>query len=367
MSKSGFILFFGMIHSLGVVAQATPELILPKHSDGVIRLNISTFASEMVETFGYDHLAVFVENDVKKYPSNRATQGQYTTKGNYLIFKPYFPFEKGMTYIVKTKNADSDTYSYHSFQIEKKETVGDAKVINIYPSAEQLPENLLRFYIYFNTPMKKGQALKHIQLIDAEGNTDKHAFMQFKEELWSGDGKRLTILFDPGRIKRGVSTNMRRGPALEATNQYQIRISNTWQDVYGQPLETTTKDIEVVEAYRTKIKANEWRINQPKAQSYEALTVHFDRIMDHALIQSMIQLKDRKGNPLAGYWEISEQEQQIQFIPEKKWKKGKYQIVIDSRLEDVAGNNLQNLLDYNKTDEQNNDTHQFIYFKILSK
>lgn len=39
--------------------------------------------------------------------------------------------------------------------------------------------------------------------------------LAIKEELWSSDGKRLTILFDFGRIKRGVSTNRRQGPALE--------------------------------------------------------------------------------------------------------------------------------------------------------
>lgn len=220
--------------------------------------------------------------------------------------------------------------------------------------------------VYFNTPMKKGQALKHIQLIDAEGNIDNHAFMEFKQELWSRDGKRLTVLFDPGRIKRGVATNMLRGPALLRGKQYNLSISGAWQDVYGQQLsEETTKEIEVVHAYRHQIKVNEWVIDKPKANCHDTLTIQFDRIMDHALIQSMIQLVDAEKKLIAGYWEISEKEQVIQFIPEKKWKKGAYRIVIDSRLEDVAGNNLQNLLDHNKTDEDNNShLYQFIEFSI---
>lgn len=363
--RFGIVLFFIMINSSAVVAQAAAGLFLPEHVDGVIKLNISSILEETAKTFGYEQLAVFVENELKEYSTNNVIQGKHTKEDNNLAFQPYFPFENGLRYIVRTKNANADDYSYHPFIIGEKKTVDKAKVISIYPSASQLPENLLRFYIYFNTPMKEGQALKHIQLVHEQGNIDNHAFMAFKQELWSADGKRLTILFDPGRIKRGVSTNMLRGLALEETKQYSLSIANTWLDVYGQPLsERTRKKIEVTKAYRTKINIDQWLVNKPKGNSKEALTIHFDRIMDHALIQSMIQLKDGAENLVAGHWEILEEEKQIKFIPEKKWNSGKYKIVIDSRLEDVAGNNLKNLLDYNKSEENNNASYQFIYFKI---
>ena len=29
-------------------------------------------------------------------------------------------------------------------------------------------------------------------------------FLELDEELWSTDGRRFTLLFDPGRIKRGL-------------------------------------------------------------------------------------------------------------------------------------------------------------------
>ncbi len=362
----GFVIFFLMIYRSGVVAQSTPELILPEGLNGIIKLNISTLPNQRKDVLDYDHLAVFVKNEEGNHASN-PVQGLYTREGDYLVFKPYFPFESGMTYVVRTKNANSeDDGFYQTFRIGMRKKVEQPKVVNIYPLASQLPENLLRFYIYFNTPMKKGQALKHIQLIDTAGNIDKHAFMEFKQELWSGDSKRLTVLFDPGRIKRGVSTNVLRGPALVKGKRYTLSLSGDWRDVYNQPLSAnTTKEIEVVSAYRQSIKVNEWVIDQPKANSYDTLTIHFDRIMDHALIQSMIQLVDAEKNFIAGHWEVVEQEQQIQFIPEKKWHKGKYQIAIDSRLEDVAGNNLYNLLDHHTTGKEYNiEPNQFIDFEI---
>ena len=349
-----------MISSIEVRSQTAPKVILPDETNGSVQLNISAIPNLNAEKFNYEYLSVFVKNEEEEYSSN-AVQGRYTIEDDYLVFSPYFPFEKGMTYVVRTKNADDENdYSYQSFLVGKKEAVDQAQVVSIYPSANQLPENLLRFYFYFNTPMAKGQALKHIQLVDAAGNIDNHAFMEFKQELWSADGKRLTILFDPGRIKRGVSTNMELGPALLEGNKYQLTISGAWQDVHGQKLSVqTTKEFVVVSAYRQHIKVNDLEIQKPEANSDDVLNIHCNRIMDHALVQSMILIEDENKTLITGHWETSKEEKIIRFIPKELWKKGTYQIIMDSRLEDVAGNNLINLLDQ-KSGEKNSNIQQFI-------
>ena len=359
-------IFLVMISPLEVFSQIDSALILPTEPGGTVQLNISAFTNADAESFTYEYLAVFVKNEGEKHGSI-AIQGKHIIQGDYLVFLPYFPFEKGMTYVVKAKNADADKgHSFQSFQIGKKQLVDEAKVVGIYPSGNQVPENLLRFYIYFNTPMKKGQALKYIQLADMTGNIDKQAFMEFKHELWSPDGKRLTLLFDPGRIKRGVSTNMELGPALLKDKRYHLIISDKWQDVYGQPLsEQKTKKFLVHHAYRQSIQIKEWVIDCPKANGKNPLIIHFDRMMDHALLQSMIQIKDEEKVLVEGHWETLEQEQIIQFIPEKKWQQGNYQIVFDSRLEDVAGNNLHTLLDLIESKEENNtNLYQIIDFRL---
>ena len=361
-----FIIILLMAFNSGVVAQTTPELILPEDIYGTVKLNISFPKDQNKKVSDHDKLSVFVENEGSKYLSN-AIQGHYSKDEEYLIFKPYFPFESGMTYIVRTQNLDSEnTYSLESFKLAKKKKFDKAKVVGIYPSANRLPENILRFYIYFNTPMKKGQALKYILLTDEQGNIDRHAFMEFKQELWSADGKRLTVLFDPGRIKRGVSTNIQKGPALIEGNHYKLSISGAWEDVHDQQLSINTiKEFEVVNGYRQHIKTNDWFIDLPKVNTNDLLTLQFDRIIDHALIQSMIRIEDGDNNQLSGHWEVLGNECLIRFTPDTKWKKGNYRIIIDSRLEDIAGNNLQNLLDHlNTDDEVNSETHQYIKFKI---
>ena len=353
------VLLLSTYHSI-IAAQISPEIIFPNDLNGTVVLN--NFLHK--EKTDNEILSVFVKKQKEEYESN-AIQGKYTRVNNSLIFHPYFPFERGMTYIVRTINANS-TYSYQSFQIGKKKMYEEAKVLSIYPSASQLPENLLRFYVYFNTPMKKGQSLQQIKLIDEQGNIDNHAFMEFKQELWSADGKRLTLLFDPGRIKRGVSTNIEKGAALLEGKRYKLSISGDWKDVFGQELSIdVSKEFEVMKAYRHQIRINKWVTKEPKLNSYDTLLIQFNRIIDHALIQSMIKLVDDEGKQFTGHWEILEKERSMKFIPENKWRKGKYQIIIDSRLEDVAGNNLQNLLDHIKTDEEkNNEAYHYIEFKI---
>ena len=337
-----------------VLTQSDPILVFPAGPSESVRLKMSMIPSLIDDTSGNEYLAVFVKNETAAYSQN-AIQGRYSIQEEYLVFSPYFPFEKDLTYVVRTKCGATNGYSYQSFQLETTRKIDPAKVKGIYPSGDQLPENLLRFYIYFNTPMKNGEVLKHIYLTDAEGNIDHHAFMEFKQELWSSDRKRLTILFDPGRIKRGVSANVDFGPALLAGRNYSLIISGEWRDVHGQTLQAEIrKEFKVLKAYRKRINTVDWKVTKPAAHSYGNLEVQFDRVMDHALIQSMIQLEDEENNLIDGHWEILEGEQRIQFIPEAKWQKGNYQIVFDSRLEDVAGNNLNSLLDESVAHKQKN-------------
>ena len=151
-----------LISRLEIVSQTASTLILPNEINGSVELKISAIANLNTEKFGYEYLSVFVKNEREEYSSN-AVQGRYTIEDDYLVFAPYFPFEKEMTYVVRTKNTEVDSnYSYQSFQVGKKQPFDKAEVVSIYPSANELPENLLRFYFYFNTPMKKGQALKYI-------------------------------------------------------------------------------------------------------------------------------------------------------------------------------------------------------------
>ena len=76
----------------------------------------------------------------------------------------------------------------------------------MYPSSPVLPANQLKLYIVFSAPMQGGDFWASIHLIDQDG---KPAYLPFVgQEVWNRDNTRLTLIFDPGRIKRGVKRTL---------------------------------------------------------------------------------------------------------------------------------------------------------------
>ena len=71
-----------------------------------------------------------------------------------------------------------------TFIIPKTDKTLETEVIQIYPSGELLPENLLRFYIYFSNPMEGKNSFKYIKLFDQQGVEIKDVFLRYKQELW---------------------------------------------------------------------------------------------------------------------------------------------------------------------------------------
>ncbi len=88
------------------------------------------------------------------------------------------------------------------------------RVAKIYPAVDQVPANLLKFYLYFSAPMQRGQAWRHLHLLNGKGEAVDLPFLEIDQELWDPEHRRLTILFDPGRIKRGVLPREADGTAL---------------------------------------------------------------------------------------------------------------------------------------------------------
>jgi hypothetical protein len=82
------------------------------------------------------------------------------------------------------------------------------EVTHIFPSWDLLPENLLRFYVCFSNSMQRGRALDEISLFDSEGHPVTDALYRPPVELWDRTMRHLTVLLDPGRLKRWVGPNI---------------------------------------------------------------------------------------------------------------------------------------------------------------
>ena len=258
-----------------------------------------------------------------------------------VVFKPAFDFVEGQTYTIKTKTGDK-----REFIVEPVNQESLLEVVSIFPSGEEIPENTLRFYIHFPAPMKPQVSAQYIELRDANGVADHAAFMRFKQELWSQDRRRLTLLLDPGRIKRGIAQNLTLGPALSAGNHYSLVVKGGWPVAGGsRGIQGIEKRFLVSDALNTVPDIGKWRSDVPAVFTRDPLELHFDRTFDFALVQQAISVLDAAGEVVTGEVFIGNAEQRWQFKPHNVWTTEEVQIVVDAWLEDVAGNNFNELLD----------------------
>lgn len=269
--------------------------------------------------------------------------GSYTIEGDTIRFAPAFGFDAGRDYVVRLIDEREEV----SFRISTDAIQIAPVVTEIFPSGETLPENTLRFYIHFSVPMQPHVAFDYIKLRDASGAVDEAAFMSFKQELWNEDRTRLTVLIDPGRIKRDVATNLELGPALLAGQQYNLTVESGWPSADGTAvLPAFTKTFEVSGALRTRPDTRLWSANTTCAGTRGPLTVFFDRPFDRHQLMYAIRLVTQGGYKIDGEIEVGEAENHWSFTPRAPWPTGILDLYTDLTLEDVAGNNFVDLLDH---------------------
>jgi hypothetical protein len=302
-------------------------------------------------------LAVYIRNSKSKTQTSRvAMLGSYSLYGNTLRFKPRFPLQPGETYDAvlrfpsNTPTQSSAPAAIHTFTIQAQVKAKTARVVAVYPTSDVLPENLLKFYIEFSAPMRQGNVYKHLQLLDDAGKEIELPFLELSQELWSKDGKRLTVLFDPGRIKQGLKPREVSGPVMEAGKRYTFVIRNKWHDATGQPLNRTyRKDFKCSPPDITQPKPTNWSFSAPQRDRKLPLSITFTEPLDHALLLSSMQVnvvKNDRANaslsitPIQGQIQIDRHETVWRFIPDKPWAPGRYTIKIANTLEDRAGNSI---------------------------
>lgn len=270
--------------------------------------------------------------------------GKFFIDNQILYFTPRFPFLEGRTYWVQINLSNSLVLK--EIQIPKITVMMPPMVTAIYPSAEMWPANQLKFYICFNQPMRFGEAYKNIRLLNENGETIEAPFLELEQELWNAGQTRLTVWFDPGRIKSMLIPNQERGTPLEPGKQYQLTISKKWLGANGLNVqEDFNKTFTTLPPDHTQPAPEDWKIQAPEAGTAAPIVITFPESMDYALLLSAIGVLNENNQLIPGKIEITNEEKTWLFTPVNLWKSGKYTIRISSDLEDLAGNNLSRTFD----------------------
>jgi hypothetical protein len=215
------------------------------------------------------------------------------------------------------------------------------EVTHVFPSSGILPENLLRFYVCFSNSMQRGRALEEILLLDPDGQPVADALYRPPLELWDRAMRCLTVLLDPGRLKRWVGPNIKLGPPLKVGQQYTLEIGSGMVDGHGQPLGTSfRKHFQVSDPIREQIATENWKVLAPATGSREALALTFPYHLDWALLLRTITIRSQDGVAINGQIVIDQSERRWIFTPNSPWIPGAYHICVGSDLEDVCGNDI---------------------------
>ena len=279
-------------------------------------------------------------------PAVPPVAGSFTSAGAVVRFTPRFPFADGMTYslVVDTAGPGAEVWSIHH---PSQSVASDAEALAIYPTAAELPVNLLRIYIHFSAPMSEGWAAKAIRVCrDDTGEPLVDVFLPPEPELWDPERRRLTMLLDPGRIKRGLVPNQEAGYPLVEGVPVKVLVDAEFRDAAGRPLQHgAERRYAIGAALRSRIDLDDWRITAPRAGSRTALAAEFGRPLDHGLLQHCLRVCDETGTALPGDTAVGAEERSWRFMPSRPWRAGNYRLVVEPRLEDVAGNSPVRVFD----------------------
>lgn len=292
--------------------------------------------------------------------------GEIIRKNNDLIFTPRYPFQPGLKYFATFASLNSIALATE-FTLPSPSEKPATKVSAIYPSSPDLPQNLLKFYIHFSAPMSHGEAYQRISLLDENGTPVARPFLELTEELWNPETTRFTLFFEPGRIKQGLVPNKELGPSLTVGHSYTLVIDGAWSDGENRPLvESARKTFRVVPSDHTQPDPARWQINSPAAGSKEPLSISFDEPLDHAMLNRVLSVRDATSRELFGAISIDEREQRWSFTPNSPWQRGRYSVIVESILEDVAGNSIARPfeVDLNRGSSSDRPEHVEIRFDV---
>ena len=198
-----------------------------------------------------------------------------------------------------------------------------ARAQTVRPTSATVPANLLRLSIAFEQ-RPAGAVLLRLVLRLADGRIVDEPFLN--QELWSPDGRILTVLMHPGRVKTGLVASERLGRALVPGQRVTLELD-------GRALRTWT----VTAADGSPPDPARWSIARQPASPSGALSVTLDGQVD-AFDADLIAVRAADGHRVAGRGLLADGETVWRFTPTGAWKPGRYSVVAAPTLEDPSGN-----------------------------
>jgi len=304
-----------------------------------------SISGTQIQRINPDSIASIIKVTLFNDKNPVAILGEFEIKTEEIVFKPLIPFTRGLHYDISIHKQPIG-----SFKVPNANVADAPALQDIFPTQDTLPENLLKIYLRFSQSMREGQSDKYVTMLKNNSDTVHGAFLNLQPELWNEDRTLLTLWLDPGRIKRDLQPNKLLGAPLQKNGRYQIVISRKWKDEQGLNL-IKNYSKRFVTTVRDGLSPNpkNWKLRMPQSNTLQSLRINFGETLDYSLLLETLKISTEKGENIAGKWIIGAEEQSCEFAPSTNWKSGIYKLKIETRLEDLAGNNLNRPFDRDVT------------------
>lgn len=224
------------------------------------------------------------------------------------------------------------------------ELAPSTQVESIDPGADCLPANLLRISVTFSAPMRQGNAAGRFHLFGDDGTELIGALLPMPPELWDRPHRRLTVLLDPGRIKRGLQPNVQAGPLLVPGTSVTFVVDGQLTDTAGAPLVTGVQRIyRIGDPIRSRVDPAQWDVRWPGSAG-DQLVVRFGRSLDCALVERCLKVVTGDGQLVPGNAVLDRDAAIWTFTPAIELGTD-CSLHVHPDLEDLAGNSVRRPFD----------------------
>jgi len=289
--------------------------------------------------------------------------GRYEAVNGVVVFTPMYPLDPGRTYDVAFNPraagvpdiADIAPKSGRVTVPARTDTAPPTTVSAVYPGGAEVPANLLRMYVEFSAPMGARDGQGYVSVLDAQGREMPDAVLPLDTGLWNPDRTRFTVLFDPGRVKRGILPNRQAGRPLREGQTFTVLVRAAWPDGLARPLAADfRREYRVGAAIERPLDPSGWRIAPPPAGSRDPLVVEFPWPLDRGLAQRALSVAAGE-TAVDGTIRIENGERRWTFVPAQPWQPRAHALVALPSLEDMCGNRIGRAFE---TLDSTDDTHR---------
>lgn len=217
------------------------------------------------------------------------------------------------------------------------------RVERVLPAVDTLPANALRLYVEFSRPVFARDVHRWVRLRDETLDTwVETPFVDLPQGLWDPRRQRLTLVFHPGRIKRGVGPNRAMGPPLEPGHSYRLTVAAPGTEDFAHRFSVAVAD-------RRPVEPADWRLTPP-ASAGSALRVDFGEALDPYLVERWIWIESAAEELVEVEATVDPDGAAITLTPVDRWPRGGLDLLVDPRLEDLAGNRVAQLFERPRPD-----------------